>query len=286
MNTNLHAVTGTAGRPIRIVITAASLKLFPRPTSYCTSVMAVESPQTALELLQQARKIAGDAISAFELIQGSGFEFLSETMPDLHQPFEDSPDWSVLIDLGLGDTQNGEDMLMELFEFGLEAGLVPDGLIAQSETQRNDFWNAREHIPEANRLIGAIASHYVSLPLGNIPHFVENTISELQGLAPLRINFFGHLGDGNLHFNVFPPKGEVRDAYMGLKPQIDELVYDAIHKLQGSLSAEHGIGRIKVNALEKYTDPAKFAALKAIKNALDPRGIMNPGVVLDNYIEL
>ena len=262
------------------VITAASLKLFSRPSRYCTSVLAVESPEAALQLLNQARKLVGDSISAFELIQGSGLQFLAETMPDVRLPFDTNPDWSVLIDLGLNDGQDGEDLLMQLFDFGLEAGLVHDGLIAQSEGQRADFWNAREHIPEANRLIGAIASHDISVPLGSIPEFVNRANQELEKLHPLRINCFGHLGDGNLHYNVFPPLGEKRGDLMHLKPAIEELVYNLVHELQGSFSAEHGIGRIKVKALNQFAEPAKFSALKAIKQGLDPKGIMNPGTVL------
>jgi len=262
------------------IITAASLKLFPRPSSNATSMMAVESPEAALKLLQRARKLAGDAISAFELIQGSGLEFLSDTMPDLRLPFDETPEWAVLIDLGLHEGQNGENILMDLFEFDLEAGLVHDGLIAQSEKQRADFWHAREHIPEANRLIGAVTNNDISLPLGNIPAFIEAASQKIHKTTPLRINCFGHLGDGNLHFNIFPPRGETRDAHMHLKPRVENLVYDLVKELQGSFSAEHGIGRIKVEALKTYADPAKLSALTAIKHALDPKGIMNPGAVL------
>ena len=262
------------------IITAASLRLFPRPGTYCTSIMAVDSPHAALRVLAHARRTAGDAISAFELIQGSGFAFLEDTMPDLRLPFDEFPDWAILIDLGLQEGQNGEEILMGLFEYGLEAGLVRDGLIAQSEGQRADFWNAREHIPEANRLIGAVASHDISLPLGHIPAFIDQASRAIEEFAPLRINCFGHLGDGNLHFNVFPPEREERDRYMEMKPQIEELIYELVHTLKGSFSAEHGIGRIKIGALQKYGDPVRLTAMRAIKGAIDPTGIMNPGVVI------
>ncbi|MGI9391571.1 MAG: FAD-binding oxidoreductase [Boseongicola sp.] len=262
------------------VITAASLKLFPRPASNSTALLAVESPAAALKMLARARKSMGEMISAFELIQRTGFDFLAETMPDLRLPFDESPDWMVLIELGLPKGLNGEEALTELFAHGLEVEWVYDGLIAQSEGQRADFWNAREHIPEANRLIGAVASHDLSLPLGNLPAFIDAATSGIADIGLLRINCFGHLGDGNLHFNAFPPEGEDRAPYMHLKPKVERLVHDLVHAHQGSFSAEHGIGRNKVSDLERYTDPAKFAALKAIKHALDPRGIMNPGVII------
>lgn len=262
------------------IITAASLKLVPQPTSHSTALMVVGSPEAALHLLNRTRKLAGNTISAFELIKKTGFDFLSETMPHLRLPFASSPDWSVLIDLGLEGHQDGDALMMELFETGLEEGWVHDGLIAQSENQRADFWNTREHIPEANRLIGAISSHDVSLPLSKLPKFIELASQGIEKMGPFRINCFGHLGDGNMHFNVFPPKDESRDDYMNLKSNLEIAVYSLVFELGGSFSAEHGIGRVKANALEKYADPAKFSALKAIKNALDPRGIMNPGVVL------
>ncbi|WP_164662094.1 FAD-binding oxidoreductase [Tropicibacter sp. Alg240-R139] len=264
------------------IITAATLRLHPRPSGYATALMTIGGSSAALKLLKYAQKLAGSAISAFELIQGVGLDFLSETMPDLRLPFDKNPEWAVLIDLGLHKGQNGDDILLELFEFGLEAGLVNDGLIAQSEGQRTDFWNVREHIPEANRLIGAVANHDISLPLGKIPEFIELASARIQEIAPLRVNCFGHLGDGNLHFNIFPPRAETPDAYVSIKPSVDLLVCDLVKDLNGSFSAEHGIGRAKVEMLQKYGDPAKLFAIDAIKQALDPSGIMNPGADLPN----
>ncbi|HAR54247.1 MAG TPA: hydroxyacid dehydrogenase, partial [Roseovarius nubinhibens] len=158
--------------------------------------------------------------------------------------------------------------------------LVHDGVVAQSQAQRDALWDMREHIPEGNRRIGAIASHDIALPLGELPEFIRRGAALVADLGPYRINCFGHLGDGNLHYNIFPPEGESRDAYRAEAPAISRALHDLVAELGGSFSAEHGVGRLKVGDLEHYGDPAKLAAMRAIKSALDPRGIMNPGAVL------
>jgi len=262
------------------IITAASLKLYSIPAQTSTALLVVENPAAALQLLTQARKSLGEMISTFELIQRTGLEFLAEKIPDFRLPFEDNPDWLVLIELGMPEGLDPENALVSLFEYGMENDLVQNGLIAQSEQQRADFWNLRERIPEANKMVSAIANHDVSLPLSNLPLFIDAATAAISNLGDFRINCFGHLGDGNLHFNVFAPKGDIRENYMHLKPQIEALVYDVVMNYQGSFSAEHGIGRIKVDDLERYGNPTKLAAMKAIKRAIDHKGIMNPDAVL------
>ena len=163
----------------------------------------------------------------------------------------------------------------------LEAGVVDDVLVAQSEAQRAVFWGVRESIPEANRLIGAISSHDISLPASRLGEFVARGGAAVAALEPeLRINCFGHLGDGNLHYNVFPPRGRSRKLYDSLREPVKRAVHDLVHALGGSVAAEHGVGRLKVADLVRYGDPAKLAAMRAIKKALDPLGILNPGAVL------
>lgn len=262
------------------VITAASLRLFPQPASHATAMMVVDSPRAALSLLSAARAQLGEVISAFELMAGQGLRFLSETIPDVRQPFADAPEWCVLIDLGLPNGQDGTSALETLFAEGLEQGWVSDGLIASSEAQRHQFWSVREHIPLANRKIGAIASHDVSLPLSALPEFITKARETLAGLGDMRINCFGHLGDGNLHFNLFPAQGWDRSEYDEQRTDLIRTVHDLVHAFDGSVSAEHGIGRLKVGDLERYADPTKLASMRAIKAALDPKGLMNPGAVL------
>ncbi|WP_050526644.1 FAD-binding oxidoreductase [Pseudorhodobacter aquimaris] len=271
----LIGAEGTLG-----IITAASLKLSPIPAAMGTALMVVPSPAAALDLLALVQARLGGLVSAFELISGVGLSFLAEKMPELRQPFAQVPEWMVLLEVGLPDGLDPDAALTGLFEAAAEAGLVLDGLIAQSHAQRDDFWSVRENIPEANRRIGAISSHDISLPLGEVAGFIAEGAPALATLGDFRINCFGHLGDGNLHYNLFPKAGETREQHENSREAIKTMVHDMVHARGGSVSAEHGIGRLKVDDLEKYGDPAKLAAMRAIKLALDPKGIMNPGAVL------
>ncbi len=262
------------------IITGAALKLAPRPVSVGAAMMAVTSPAAALELLALAGEQIGEGVSAFEIMHRQGFDFLAEVGPAFQSPFDETPEWVVLIDVGLPAGLSPETALESLFAAGFEAGLVTDGAIAQSHAQRDAFWHIRESIPEANRRIGSISSHDISIPLSAIPSFIERGAQALAEVGAFRINCFGHLGDGNLHYNVFPALGNNRDDYETERPAVKRVVHDLVHSMEGSVSAEHGIGRLKVADLEKYGDPVKLAMLRAIKDALDPLGIMNPGAVL------
>ncbi|MDP5362322.1 MAG: hydroxyacid dehydrogenase, partial [Paracoccaceae bacterium] len=244
------------------------------------AMMAVPSPAAALELLALAGSRIGDGVSAFEIMHRNGFDFLAEVGMDVKQPFAEIPEWCVLIDVGLPGGLSPEDALEGLFEAAFDAGLVTDGVIAQSNAQRDAFWYIRETIPEANRRIGSVSSHDISVPLSAVPAFIDRAGQALAQVGAFRINCFGHLGDGNLHYNVFPMPGRNRADYEAERPQVKRVVHDLVHALEGSVSAEHGIGRLKVKDLETYGDPAKLAMLRAIKDALDPLGIMNPGAVL------
>lgn len=271
----LIGAEGTLG-----VITAASLKLAPIPAAMGTAFMVVPNPAAALDLLALAQSRLGGLVSAFELIAKMGLDFLAEKLPEQRQPFAKAPEWMVLIDVGLPDGLDPAAALEGLFEAGLDAGVVLDGVIAQSQAQRTEFWALRETIPEANRRIGAISSHDISLPLDEVAGFIASAGPALAALGNWRINCFGHLGDGNLHYNVFPVAGETRAQHETSRVAIKTLVHDMAHARGGSVSAEHGIGRLKVEDLETYGDPAKLAAMRAIKTALDPHGIMNPGAIL------
>lgn len=271
----LIGAEGTLG-----IITAASLKLYPRPASHGTALFQVASPAAALELLSLARDQVGEAVSAFELIHRQGFEFLAETMPDVRNPWEETPEWCVLIELGLPHGLDPANAFETLYSAGLEAGLVDDGLIAQNEAQSAQFWTIRESIPEANRRIGSVSSHDISVPLGALAEFIPEGGKRIAELGSFRINCFGHMGDGNLHYNVFPMPGKTREDHMTERYEIKRIVHDLVHELGGSMSAEHGIGRLKVDDLERYGNPAKLATMRTIKAALDPVGIMNPGAVL------
>ncbi|KIT14263.1 FAD-binding oxidoreductase [Jannaschia aquimarina] len=268
----LVGAEGTLG-----LITAATLKLHPRPPARAAAMFVVPSPAAALDLLNLARDRVGEGVSAFELIGRQGLEFLAEHLPQVRLPLG-QPEWSVLVDLGLaGDPQAA---LEGLFEAAVERGLASDGVIAQSEGQRTDFWAVRESIPAANRAVGAVSSHDISVPLGKLAAFIDRAPAVLDPIGRFRINCFGHVGDGNLHWNVFPVPGRTREDHQDDRDAIKRAVHDLVHDMGGSVAAEHGVGRLKVEDLERYGDPAKLTAMRSIKAALDPKGIMNPGAVL------
>lgn len=262
------------------VITAASLRLAPIPRSEATAIFVVEDPDAALSLLGLAYDLVGEQVSAFELISGTGLAFLAETHPHIRQPFAIRPVWCVLVDLGVSGGLSAASSLEAMFEAGHDAGLISDGVIAQSEAQRAAFWAVRETIPEANKAIGAIASHDISVPLGAVSDFIERGHTAITAVSDARINCFGHLGDGNLHYNLYPAPGCHRSDYDAQREALSRIVHDLAVDLGGSISAEHGIGRLKVSELERCADPVKLATMRAIKSALDPAGIMNPGAVL------
>ena len=262
------------------VITAASLRLFPKPARQGAAMMVVPSPEAALSLLKLAQARVGDALSAFELISQQGLLFLDAMGPETRQPFDPRPEWMCLIDLGMGADGDPEAALEALFAAAFEAGLVSDGVIAQSDGQRAEFWALRENIPEANRRIGAVSSHDISVPVALVPRFIAEAPARIGAVGAFRLNCFGHMGDGNLHYNVFPMPGKSRADHDNQRGAIKRAVHDLVEELGGSVSAEHGVGRLKVDDLERYGDPGKLVAMRAIKSALDPRGILNPGAVL------
>jgi len=262
------------------VITAAALKLFPRPRETATAFCATPSPQAACDLLPRLRDRLGETISAFELLSAQGMAFLAEHLPEVPRPPVQGA-WFVLVEVGAGRESGVAAALEAGLAEGFEAGLVTDAALAQSQAQAQAFWRIREDTPEANRRVGAVASHDVSLPLAALPRFIETAAAAVAALDPgLRINCFGHIGDGNLHYNIFPPQGVARDACDALRPQVVRAVHDLVDQYGGSVSAEHGIGRFKTGDLARYGDPAKLKAMAAIKAALDPLGILNPGAMI------
>ena len=261
------------------IITAASLRMAPLPAGVATAMLAVPGPAEALALLALAQGRFAGCVTTFELISGVGLDFLAETLPAIRQPLPGAP-WSVLLELSLPEGLGPDEALTGLLEQAMGTGLVTDGAVAQSGAQAGEFWSLREHLPEANRRIGVVSSHDISLPLSEIPRFIEDAGAMLAGMGDMRVNCFGHLGDGNLHYNVFPAAGRRREDYDALRPRVQEAVHQMAVDRGGSFSAEHGVGRLKAADLARWGDPARLAAMRAIKAALDPAGIMNPGAVL------
>ncbi len=262
------------------IITAAVLKLVQKPAELTTCFAIVQGPSAAAELLARMQAALDGLVSAFELMNGVGFDFLHETMPEVRTPFEGAPDWMVLAEVGSGVGADMETRMAAVLETALEDGLISDVILAQSAAQRDEFWTVRESIPAANKRIGAISSHDISIPQDRMSDFIDEGHAAIKRFGDVRLNCFGHLGDGNLHYNVYPPKGEAKADWAHLKRDVMDVIHDLVHAYDGSISAEHGIGRLKADDLQRYGDPAKLAAMRAIKDALDPKGIMNPDVIL------
>ena len=266
------------------IITAATMKLFSKPKDRSVALIAVGSPKDALRLLSEAKDYFGETISAFELINKMGIQFLKETGLNFKFPLSAIPEWMVLLEIGHPVRFGTEKNINDFFENILSSSLALDGALAENMRQQNDLWAIRENIPEANRRIGSVSSHDISLPLSEVSDFVEQARLEISKLGQFRINCFGHLGDGNLHFNIFPEKGNNREIYNDIRPTVKTVIHDLVHKYGGSVSAEHGIGRLKTNDLIKYSDPIKLKFNNSIKKAMDPNGILNPGVIFEtNY---
>lgn len=264
------------------IITGARLALSPRPVNVASALLTVPSPEAALLMFRQFSASFAESISAFELIDQTGVDFIDATMPDLSTTAVEDGRWHVLVEIGGGSNFSAAALLEEALVLAFEAGTVIGGTVAQSDSQRSDFWAIRESIPHANRKIGAIVSNDISVPVGQVPTFIETAGQVLRrDFADLRINAFGHLGDGNIHYNVFPPPGEHKSGYAQLAAPIRRIVHDLVNELGGSISAEHGIGRAKRNDLKHYGDAGKLSAMAAIKAALDPMGVMNPGAIFE-----
>ena len=183
------------------------------------------------------------------------------------------------MELGLPRGVSLDQGLEDIFAQAYDQGLVSDGLLASSLAQRQAFWTVRESIPIANRRVGAIASHDISLPLRRLPGFIDQATKALSEIGDMRLNCFGHLGDGNLHFNVFPAKGKSREDYAQLKERITDLVHGMVVEQHGSVSAEHGVGRLKTKDLKEIANPVRYGLMTELKSQIDPNGIMNPGVI-------
>ncbi len=263
-------------------VTAAALKLAPQPRCIATAFAGVPSPAAALALLARLRTAVGDQVDSFELMPRDGLDLVFEHIPDTRDPLGGSHPWYVLAELTSPRTDDRlSDALEAALAAAIAAGEVADATLAATEAQRAALWNIRETLPEAERVDGASVKHDVSVPVAAVPSFIaEATPAIERGWPGARVLAFGHLGDGNVHFNARPPEGGSYDAFRANGPAITRLVNDITVAHGGSISAEHGIGTLKREELVRLANPAKLAAMRAIKAALDPLGIMNPGKLL------
>jgi FAD/FMN-containing dehydrogenase len=264
------------------VITAASLRLFPKIRARATALAAVPEVRAAVELLARLREASSDRVSSFELIPRIGIELTTRHIAGVSEPLERPYPWYVLCELGASRAAEALDaVLEETLGSALTEGLVLDAAVARSERQRAALWKLRESIPEAQRLEGAGLKHDVSVPVGALAEFVTRASQWVSANVPDGLLVaYGHVGDGNLHFNVSAAPGAQRERFLAREQPVRRAIHDLVSEFGGSFSAEHGIGRLKVGELERYTSPVELALMRAVKRAFDPHGIMNPGKVL------
>ncbi|HEX5801997.1 MAG TPA: FAD-binding oxidoreductase [Azospira sp.] len=262
------------------VITAATMKLFPLPTAVATAWVAVPSPRAAIGLLTALQGEFGPLLTACELVSEVSLGLVLRHIPGAARPLGDSP-WYVLVELSSGGDADLQSWLEAYLAGLLEGGLCSDAAVAQSEAQAQRLWALRENISEAQKIEGISIKHDVSLPISHLPDFLDQAGEALaQAFAGLRVVAFGHIGDGNLHYNLSMPEDGDNAAFIAAQPDVNRIVHDLVHAHGGSISAEHGIGQLKREELLRYKSPVEMGMMRAIKQALDPRGLMNPGKVL------
>ncbi|MEI7783810.1 MAG: FAD-binding oxidoreductase [Betaproteobacteria bacterium] len=265
------------------VITAATLKLYPLPTAQLTAWAAVDSMENAVALLGLAQQRLSASLTGFEVMSQFALSLVVKHFAQLRVPFHDSSAYGVLLEHSDHESpEHARAMLEQLLEQALEQALVSDAVVAENIAQAQQLWHVRESIPLAQAEEGLNIKHDISVPISRIPEFARQAQARLEAeIAGVRIVNFGHLGDGNLHYNVQAPAGE--DAKLFLKIQearVNTLVYEAVRAFGGSISAEHGVGGLKVDELEHHKSPVALEMMRSIKRALDPQGLLNPGRVL------
>jgi FAD/FMN-containing dehydrogenase len=258
------------------IITAAVLKLFPLPQQLTTGWLNIDSPAQAVDLLNRARARFAAQLTAFELISEVALGLVLQHIPASRRPTAASP-WYVLVEFSDAEPAAVEAWLAEQ----LDSGCISDGVLAASGSQAQQLWALRENIAQAQKVAGISIKHDIALPVSCLPEFLTRADAALSADYPgIRIVAFGHVGDGNLHYNLSQPVAGDNAAFLASQPQVNRLVHDLVHDLRGSISAEHGIGQLKREELRRYKSPVEMALMRSVKQALDPRGLMNPGKVL------
>lgn len=264
------------------VISAAVLKLFPAHGARVTAWLALPGPEAAVRLLAFLRARCGDRVVAFEIIERAALELVLRHIPGVRDPLAGSSRWTVLLELA--DSADGASLTAKLERVLADASaeaLVSDAVIATSIAQTEALWALRENISEAQRIEGISIKHDVSVPLSRIPRFLETAEVRLRQQWPdVRIVAFGHIGDGNLHYNLSRPQSFDNPAFIAQTESVNRIVHDLVSELGGSISAEHGIGQLKREELRRYHSPVEMDLMQTLKQAFDPNGLMNPGKIL------
>jgi FAD/FMN-containing dehydrogenase len=260
------------------VITKVSLKLSSSPINEITSMVSLNNIDDAIALLKESKKKFGDNITAFEFISRSCLVAIRDFLGHIKLPLGSDESWQIIFEV----INHDEDSLLGFLEDQVNNGIICDGLIAKNEKERKDFWLVRHSISEAEKLSGRGAHHDISLPIINIPEFLEKTIHAMEEIAgKSTVYTFGHLGDGNLHFTKRQPDDLNEDDFINFSNKINAVVHENAEALGGSFSAEHGIGSKLKNDLLKFSDPIKIELMKKVKNSLDPKNIMNPNKLIE-----
>ena len=264
------------------VITGAVLKLFPQPKASITALVALAKPRDALALLSLMQDHCGASLTGFELISDVCMRLVATHFPHLPTPFLKRHPQYVLLEVSSSESEpHAVGLIEQALNVAVERDLADDAVLATSSAQSRALWHLREHIPLAQAAAGKNIKHDISLPISSIADFIDRTDAQLQQAFPsCQVVCFGHLGDGNLHYNVAPPEGQPHDAFLANQGAISRIVHDSVEACSGSISAEHGIGALKRDDLARYKSTVEMEMMRAIKNALDPLGIMNPGKVL------
>ncbi len=264
------------------IITAASLRLFPTPRSRVTAFVGLESPHAALALFRRLRDVAGDALTGFELLPRFGLQTVLDHIPGTRDPLGGAHAFYALAELTT--TRRMDDLptlAEEVFSEALEAGEMQDAVIASSEAQAEALWKLRESLSEAQGLEGGSIKHDVSVPVSRVADFITQASARCVAHMPgARVCAFGHMGDGNIHFNLSQPVGMDKAAFVACWEDFNRIVHDLVADMEGSISAEHGIGILKREELVRYKSPVALDLMATLKAALDPKDVMNPGKVL------
>jgi FAD/FMN-containing dehydrogenase len=264
------------------IITAAVLKLFPQPHSTAVAWLALDSAAAAVQLFGRVRERLGERVSAFELIGRPALELVLKHISGAREPLASAAPWSVLVEAG--ECTPGSDVGVALeaaLAAEIEAGRVADGVVARSLAQAQELWRLRESVSEAERIEGVSIKHDVSVPASRIPVFLERADQALRmAFSDMRVVAFGHLGDGNLHYNLSKPLAAANADFIALTPEVNRIVHDIVASLGGSISAEHGLGQLKRGEVLRYKSAVEMELMRRLKGALDPRGLMNPGKIL------
>ncbi|ENO77659.1 FAD-binding oxidoreductase [Thauera sp. 63] len=265
------------------VITAAVLKLYPAIHQRATAWVAVPDPVSAVRMLGLMRRHCGDRVTAFEIVGRSALDLVLAHIPGSRDPLPGRPEWSVLIELSdPAESADTRTLLEAALSHAVDEGLACDAVVANSLAQASALWALRENISEAQRLEGVSIKHDVSVPVSRIPDFLDRARQRLTQMWPdVRIVAFGHIGDGNLHYNLSKQAAEANAAFVGRTSEANRIVHDLVASLGGSISAEHGLGQLKRDEILRYKPAVEMELMRSIKRTLDPKGLMNPGKVLD-----